>query len=122
MAADSTPNKPILGRSADALATWLEATLIDEGPIFRRAWKGRVGPALLSGSVASIVKRRAKLARLQGDFGAHSLRSGFVTEAGRQGIPLPAVMAMTEHRSVASVIGYFQAGAAENNPAARLLK
>jgi len=35
---------------------------------------------------------------------------------------LPAVMAMTEHRSVASVIGYFQAGAAEDNPAARLLK
>jgi hypothetical protein len=50
------------------------------------------------------------------------LRSGFVTEAGKQGVPLPAVMAMTEHRSVASVIGYFQAGAAEDNPAARLLK
>jgi len=29
---------------------------------------------------------------------------------------------MTEHRSVASVIGYFQAGAVEDNPAARLLK
>ena len=119
---DSTPDKPILGRSAEALAAWLDAGEIHEGAIFRRIWKGRVGPALLPGSVASIVKRRAKLARLEGDFGAHSLRSGFVTEAGKQGIPLPAVMAMTEHRSVASVIGYFQAGAAEDNPAARLLK
>ena len=120
--ADSTPDKPILGRSAVALTEWLKAARIRDGAIFRRIWKERVGPALLPGSVAAIVKRRAKLANLEGDFGAHSLRSGFVTEAGKQGIPLPAVMAMTEHRSVASVIGYFQAGAAEDNPAARLLK
>ncbi|MBW8368759.1 MAG: site-specific integrase [Arenimonas sp.] len=120
--ADSTPDKPILGRSAKALAAWLKAAQIREGAIFRRIWKDRVGPALLPGSIAAIVKRRAKLAGLPGDFGAHSLRSGFVTEAGKQGVPLPAVMAMTEHRSVASVIGYFQTGAAEDNPAARLLK
>jgi len=119
---DSTPDKPILGRSAQALSAWLEAAGIREGAMFRRIWKGRVGPALLPGSVATIVKRRAALAGLEGDFGAHSLRSGFVTEAGKQGVPLPAVMAMTEHRSVASVIGYFQSGAAEDNPAARLLK
>lgn len=120
--ADSTPDKPILGRSAELLSAWLEAAEIHEGAIFRRIWKDRVGPALLSGSVSTIVKRRARMAGLEGDFGAHSLRSGFVTEAGKQGIPLPAVMAMTEHRSVASVIGYFQAGAVEDNPAARLLK
>lgn len=119
---DSTPDKPILGRSAQALAAWLAAAKIAEGAIFRRIWKDRVGPALLPGSVATIVKRRAALAGLEGDFGAHSLRSGFVTEAGKQGVPLPAVMAMTEHRSVASVIGYFQSGQAEDNPAAQLLK
>jgi integrase len=119
---DSTPDKPILERSAQALSAWLDAARIREGAIFRRVWKNRVGPALLPGSVATIVKRRAALAGLKGDFGAHSLRSGFVTEAGKQGVPLPAVMAMTEHRSVASVIGYFQSGAAEENPAARLLK
>lgn len=119
---DSTPDKPILGRSAEALSAWLNAAGIHEGAIFRRIWKDRVGPALLPGSVATIVKRRAMLAGLEGDFGAHSLRSGFVTEAGRQGVPLPAVMAMTEHRSVASVVGYFQAGSVESNPAAHLLK
>ncbi|MDQ1093172.1 integrase [Xanthomonas sacchari] len=112
--ADSTPDKPILGRSAEALSDWLEAAGIQKGALFRRIWKGRVGPALLPGSVAAIVKRRARLAELDGDFGAHSLRSGFVTEAGKQEVPLPAV--------VASVIGYFQAGTAEDNPAARLLK
>ena len=118
----STPDKPILDRAADALVDWLEASGIQEGAMFRRLWKNRVGPALSPASVGQIVQRRAKLAGLEGNFGGHSLRSGFVTEAGKQGVPLPAVMAMTEHRSVASVVGYFQAGKVEENPAARLLK
>lgn len=84
--------------------------------------EGSGRPCPPPGSVASIVKRGARMAGLEGVLGAHSLRSGFVTDAGKQGVPLPAVMAMTEHRSVASVIGYFQTGAAEDNPAARLLK
>lgn len=42
-------------------------------------------PALPPDSVAAIVKRQARLAELEGDFGAHSLRSDFVTEAGKQG-------------------------------------
>lgn len=73
---DSTPDKPILGCSAQALSAWLAGAGIHDGAIFRRIWKDRVGPALLPGSVAAIVKRRAALAGLKGDFGAHSLRSG----------------------------------------------
>jgi len=120
--ANSAPDKPIIGRSARALTVWLDAAGVVEGAIFRRIWKNRVGPALSPASVGKIVQRRAKLAGLKGNFGGHSLRSGFITEAGKQGVSLPAVMAMTEHRSVASVVGYFQAGAAEDNPAARLLR
>jgi len=85
-------------------------------------WKQRVGPALSPAAIGEIVQRRAGMAGLAGDFGGHSLRSGFVTEAGRQGVPLPAIMQMTEHRAVASVIGYFQTGSAASNPAARLLE
>jgi integrase len=120
--ASSTPDKPILDRSAEALTTWLEAACITEGAIFRRLWKDRVGPALSPAAVGEIVQRCAGRAGLHGDFGGHSLRSGFVTEAGRQGVPLPAVMAMTEHRAVSSVVGYFQTGAADQNPASRLLE
>ena len=65
---------------------------------------------------------RAARAGLVGDIGRHSLRSGFVIEGGRQGVALPAVMAMTGHRSVTSVIGYVQAGGATDNPATRLPK
>ncbi|MCY1433547.1 Phage integrase family protein [compost metagenome] len=60
------------------------------------------------------------MAGLDGDWAAHSLRSGFVTEAGRQGVPLGEVMAMTEHRSVGTVMGYFQAGALLNSRATAL--
>lgn len=117
--ATSTPDKPVLGVAAQALSIWLAASGLTQGALFRRLWRSRIGPALSPKSVAAIVKRRARLAGIEGDFAGHSLRSGFVTEGGRQGIALPALMAMTEHRSVASVIGYFQAGGVANNPAAQ---
>lgn len=120
--ANSTPDKPILGVAADALLAWITASGLKEGKIFCRLWKTRIGPGLSPAAIAGIVQRRAAQAGLDGDFAGHSLRSGFVTEGGRQGVALPALMAMTEHRSVASVIGYFQAGGVQDNPAARLLE
>ncbi len=120
--ASSTPDKPVLDRAALALEDWLTASGITEGAIFRRLWKQRVGPALSPAAVGEIVQRRARLAGLAGDFGGHSLRSGFVTEASRQGVALPAIMALTEHRAVSSVVGYFQAGGVADNPAAHLLE
>ncbi len=120
--ASSTPDKPVLARAALALEEWLDAAGITDGAIFRRLWKTRVGPALSPAAVGEIVQRRAHLAGLEGDFGGHSLRSGFVTEASRQGVSLPAIMQLTEHRAVSSVVGYFQSGGAATNPAARLLE
>lgn len=120
--ATATPDKPVLGRAGAALAAWLAAAHITEGPLFRRLWGDRVGAALSPKAVAAVVQRRARLAGLAGDFGGHSLRSGFITEGGRQGVALPALMALTEHRSVAQAIGYFQSGSATTNPAARLLE
>jgi hypothetical protein len=111
----------VLGRAGAALAAWLTAAQITEGPLFRRLWGPRVGPPLAPKAIAAVVQRRARLAGLTGNFGGHSLRSGFITEGGRQGVALPALMALTEHRSVAQAIGYFQSGAAVTNPASRLL-
>jgi integrase len=119
--ATATPDKPVLGRAGAALAAWLAAAQITEGPLFRRLGGPRVGPPLAPKAIAAVVQRRARLAGLTGDFGGHSLRSGFITEGGRQGVALPALMALTEHRSVAQAIGYFQSGAAVTNPASRLL-
>jgi integrase len=115
--------KPLRGPAAKALTAWLEAAPAKSGPLFRRLYKGgKVSRNGLSGDqVARIVQRRAKLAGLEGDWAAHSLRSGFVTEAGRQGVPMGEVMAMTEHRSVGTVMGYFQAGALLGSRASQLL-
>jgi len=106
----ASPDKPVVGAAGQALEAWLKAASITEGPIFRRLWGTTVGPSLNGASVAEVVRRRARLAGIDGDWAGHSLRSGFVTEAGKQNVPLGDVMAMTDHRKVDTVIGYFKAG------------
>ncbi len=68
-----------------------------------------------------MVKERGALSGIEGAFSAQSLRSGFVTEAGRQQVPLGDTMAMTEHHSVATVLGYFSAGASIGSAVANML-
>ena len=68
------------------------------------------------------MKQRALQAGLEGNYGAHSLRSGFVTEAGRQNVPMKEAMAMTGHRSLATFLRYFQPGRIIATRAAHLLK
>lgn len=115
--------KPLRGEVVRALAEWIAAADLHQGALFPRLFRGnRVGKHRLTGDqVARIVQRRAGMAGLPGDWAAHSLRSGFVTEAGRQGVPLGEVMAMTEHRSVGTVMGYFQAGTLLSRRATDLL-
>jgi integrase len=107
---EESPEKPVIGAAGAALEAWLQAAQITEGPIFRRLWISTVGPSLNGAAVAAIVRRRARLAGVEGDWAGHSLRSGFITEAGKQNIPLGDVMAMTDHRKVDTVLGYFKAG------------
>lgn len=116
------PDKPIRGKAAEALRTWLDASVINEGPIFRRLWKERLGPALSPAAVAGIVRKRARLAGLEGDWAGHSMRSGFITEAGRRNIALGDVMAMTEHRKVDTVLGYYRSGNLTRNEITNLLE
>jgi integrase len=121
--ADRADNdKPVVGRAAAALSAWLAGSGIRSGPIFRRVRRGGVvGEPLSPSAVRDIVRRRCALAGLEGNYSAHSLRSGFVTEAGRQRMPLGDTMALTGHRSTASLVGYFRQEAARN-AAARLLE
>lgn len=73
-------------------------------------------------AVRQIDKRRCALAGLDtSEFSAHSLRAGFLTEAGRHGVPLKAAMDRSGHASVATAMGYMRAGALGDSPATRLL-
>lgn len=114
--------KPVAGAAAAALDAWLTASAITTGPIFRRVRRGDIiGEGLAPAAVREIVLERCRLAGLSGEFSAHSLRSGFVTEAGRQNVPLAETMAMTGHASITSVLGYHRMGQVAQSRAARLL-
>ena len=115
-------HKPLLGVAAEALQAWLNASGITEGRIFRRILKGgSLGETLSPATVRAIVKERCLAAGIEGDFSAHSIRSGFVTEAGRQNVSLAETMAMTGHNSVATVLGYCRIGSSLMSDAAHLL-
>lgn len=114
--------KPVVGIAGQALEAWLQASGIRAGPLFRRIRKGgHLGEALSPAAVGAIVKERCALAGVEGDFSAHSLRSGFVTEAGRQNIPLGETMALSGHHSVATVLGYFRVPGLASSVGAKLL-
>ena len=114
-------DKPLLGSAAIAMSSWLKISGVVDGPIFRQVRKGgQLGPALASAGIRDIVKYRTKLSGVEGNFSAHSLRSGFITEASRQNMPLAETMAMTGHQSVATVIGYSRAGAVLSSKVAHL--
>lgn len=113
--------KPIVGRAATALEAWLTASGITEGALFRRLWGARLGPALSPAAVGALIQRRAQRAGVTEPVGGHSLRAGFITEAGRQRVPLAEVMALSGHRSVASVVGYHRGGLSTESMGARLL-
>ena len=118
---DSGP-KPVKGEAAVALREWLAAAKITEGALFRRLWGPKVGERLSAHAIAAIVKRRAAMAGLPGDFAGHSLRRGFVTEAGLNDIPLAQTMAMTGHRLTKSVVRYSEVGDVLSSKASDLLK
>jgi integrase len=98
------------GRAAVTLHEWMHAANITSGPIFREVRKdGSIGAnPLTPQSVNLILKKRCRMAGLDpADFSAHGLRSGFMTQAGRDGIPLVDAMRQSAHKSVQQAAGYY---------------
>ena len=93
-----------------ALREWLERAAIGKGPIFRAIdrWEAVEERALTPQSINLIVKRRCAMAGLEPrEFSAHGLRSGYLTEASRQGVALPEAMQQSQHRSVQQAASYY---------------
>jgi integrase len=118
--------KPVQGEAAAALEAWLQELFrarITHGPIFRRILNDRIHDPLKGAAVRDIIRRRAQLAdEPLGKLTAHSLRSGFVTESGRQNIAIGEAMALTGHRSVQTFVSYYRSGEAATSAAARLME
>ena len=92
-----------------AVKAWLEASHISTGPLFRPVAKGgRIGRRRLTDkSVCDIVKADAVHLGLEpADFGAHSLRAGFLTSASRSGASLFKMRDVSRHKSVNMLEAY----------------
>lgn len=114
----------LTGRPVEALYAWIAAAKIDKGSVFRGI--GRWGTvskrALDPQSVNAIIKQRAEMAGLdRGEFSAHGLRAGYLTEAANRGIPLAEAMEQSKHRSVQQASSYYNDATRRSGRAARLL-
>ena len=105
-----------------ALTDWLEASGIQSGPVFRSLTKGgKLKPQAIDGKAVDLmVKKYAKAAGLTGKFGAHSLRSGFVTQAKKNGHSLDDIRRMG-WKSIKTIDErYNQNTGWENNPSVNI--
>jgi integrase len=114
----------LTGRPVEALNDWMVVARIESGSIFRGI--GRWGTvskrALDPQSINAILKQRAEMAGLDpGEFSAHGLRSGYLTEAANRGVPLPEAMEQSRHRSVQQASSYYNSATRRSGRAARLI-
>jgi len=121
--ADDDARVLIVGPPVEALREWLERANIGKGAVFRsiNRWDGLSDRALTPQAVNLILKRRCAEAGLDPlAFSAHGLRSGYLTEAARNGVPLPAAMQQSQHRSVQQAASYYNDADRQLSQAARL--
>lgn len=121
--ADAGESALVVGRPVESLRVWLEFAKIDSGPVFRRIDKwGTIGAAALDPqSVNAIIKNRCAAADLDpAQYSAHGLRSGYLTEAAREGVPLQEAMQQSQHRSVQQAARYYNEAHIARGRAARL--
>jgi integrase len=122
--ADSDAFVLLVGRPVLVLKDWLERAAISEGAVFRGIdrWGNLERRALTPQAVNLILKRRIAEAGLDpAAFSAHGLRSGYLTETARRGIPLPEAMQQSQHRSVQQASNYYNDAERTLGRAARLI-
>jgi integrase len=94
-----------------AVKAWLATSGISEGPLFRPVAKGGrlVGERLTAKAVCELVKAYAGRVGLKpADFGAHSLRAGFLTSAARRGASLFKMRDESRHKSMDVLQAYLR--------------
>jgi len=113
---------PILNDAATALKAWLVKSGIRRGSLFRSLTPRRQLKESIKDKVINrIIKQRIAFIGLDPTiYSAHSIRSGYITEAGRRGINLGEVMQLSNHKSLEVAHGYYRKGELLANPAGRI--
>ncbi|MER9304296.1 site-specific integrase [Mesorhizobium sp. M0496] len=122
--ADSDAFVLLVGRPVLVLKDWLKRAGVTEGAVFRGVdrWGNLEKRALTPQAVNLILKRRVAEAGLDPQaFSAHGLRSGYLTETARRGIPLPEAMQQSQHRSVQQASNYYNDAERTLGRAARVI-
>ncbi|WP_353646524.1 site-specific integrase [Mesorhizobium sp. WSM2239] len=122
--ADTDAYVVLVGRPVLALKDWLTRSGISEGAVFRGIdrWGNLEKRALTPQAVNLILKRRVAEAGLDPQaFSPHGLRSGYLTETARRGIPLPEAMQQSQHRSVQQASNYYNDAERTLGRAARVI-
>jgi integrase len=115
---------PILGLAADALTDWLNASGITSGHLFCSISRGGNihHPSLTGRAIYRIFKNRIKMAGLDEQlYSIHSIRSGFVTECGRQNLQILQIQSLTGHESHKMLSIYYRDGNILSSKAAKLM-
>jgi len=101
------------------LEAWIEATGLEDGPLFRRIDHHGILGRMTPQSFRLIVKRCCQSVGMPSEkYGAHSLRSGFCSTAAKTGKAEHQIMKQTRHKRSDSLQRYIQkVNMFENNAA-----
>jgi len=112
--APADPDSPAC--PARALAAWLRRykfllgrEVLPDDPVFPRLDRsGYLSAPISRAAVSALIQRRAAAAGLTGDYGAHSPRSGFVTDAINNDVPDVKIAKQGGWQSVESLDRYYR--------------
>ena len=88
------------------VTAWMENESIKDGAVFRHIdrWENVSERAMTEAGINHMIKRRLTIAGYEScDYSAHGLRAGYLTQAARDGVPLPETMQQSQHKSVQQV-------------------
>ena len=136
---------PLTGPVAAAMTAWLQRrSTIDEdrhaaqcvaaarqgeptpprqdSPAIFRAFRGAsAGKRLTAKAVGEVIAKRCQLAGLEGNFGGHSARRGWVTQAWTDGLKPSEIMELSTHGSLSALLVYDETGEVIGSRAANLI-
>ena len=119
-----TPALLLRGAGAHLMAEWLRVAEIDDGFVFRKITRYDTVSkrGLTADGIRFIFHKQVEAAGFPEGFASpHGLRSGFITEALSQDVPLAQLMRLTLHKSAEQVLDYHDEKALEKNPGLDLL-
>lgn len=94
----------------EAMDAWLKVRKLADGPLFKPVMSsGVIWPTRIrAATVAHIIQRCAKAAKLEGHVSGHSLRAGFVTDAVAAGADVLEIARQTRHKDLNQLKKYIR--------------